>query len=252
MLITDEADRRVLSAAAAASSNMLDKERIMRNSVLSLMVFIALFTGGHFLIVAQAQSIPQVAVDQTSNAASSNQQVAKEAALKSAEMTTSYATNPQWQPPSDWALYGVPIIVLFGSLITILAIRKALPANWSLSDALSEDVQMPVFKTVTTKSESGKPDVTTKEPVYDKDQKPILAPEMRASSSRLIALMGMIVILFMFIGFGAFALYGFGKNGSMPQGIDRVVSFLVAGMTLFAPYVVNKFASLLQGLTSGK
>ncbi|MFH1167282.1 MAG: hypothetical protein V1852_24970 [Pseudomonadota bacterium] len=64
--------------------------------------------------------------------------------------------------------------------------------------------------------------------------------------------MGMIVILFMFIGFGIFALYGFGKTGSMPQGIDRVVSFLMAGMTLFAPYIVNKFASLFQGLIGGK
>lgn len=64
--------------------------------------------------------------------------------------------------------------------------------------------------------------------------------------------MRMIVILFMFIGFGSFALYGFGKTGSMPQGIDRVVNFLMAGMTLFAPYIVNKFASLFQDLTDGK
>lgn len=34
----------------------------------------------------------------------------------------------------------------------------------------------------------------------------------------------------------------------MPDDIDRIVDFLVAGMTLFAPYVVNKFSSLFEGL----
>lgn len=157
-----------------------------------------------------------------------------------------------WEPPSDAMLYGVPVFVFFGTLITILAIRKSLPADWSLADALSEDVPMPVRKEITTKGQNGAPDILVVEPLYDKDGKPVLAPEMHASSSRLIALMGMIVILLMFVGFGVFALYGFGRNGAMPDGIGGVVQFLVAGMTLFAPYLVNKFSALFQGLTSNK
>ena len=109
-----------------------------------------------------------------------------------------------------------------------------------------------MIKEVTTKGLDGATDVVTKEPVYDKEGKPVLAPVLKASSSRVIALMGMLAILFMFIGFGTFALYGFGKVGARPESIDKVVNFLVAGMTLFAPYVVNKFASLFQGLTGGK
>lgn len=157
-----------------------------------------------------------------------------------------------WEPPGDVMLYGVPVIVFFGTLFTILAVRKSLPANWSLADALAEDVPMPVRKETTTKGQNGAGDIVVDEPLYDKDGKPVLAPEMHASSSRLIALMGMIVILLMFVGFGVFALYGFGRNGAMPDGIGGVVQYLVAGMTLFAPYVVNKFSALFQGLTGSK
>lgn len=161
-------------------------------------------------------------------------------------------SKPTWEPPAGVMLYGVPVIVFFGTLFTILAVRKSLPANWSLADALSEDVPMPVRKVTTTKGQNSAGDIVVNEPLYDKDGKPILAPEMHASSSRLIALMGMIVILLMFVGFGVFALYGFGRNGAMPDGVGGVVQFLVAGMTLFAPYVVNKFSALFQGLTSTK
>lgn len=75
----------------------------MRNLVLPLTVFIALFTGGPSLTVSQAQQTPQVAVEQAPAAASSAQQPATEPA-KSAETAASAAINPQWQPPSDWAL----------------------------------------------------------------------------------------------------------------------------------------------------
>lgn len=64
--------------------------------------------------------------------------------------------------------------------------------------------------------------------------------------------MGMIVILLMFLGFGAFALYSFAKTGNMPDSIDKVVNFLVAGLTLFAPYVVNKFSKVFESLSPKK
>ncbi len=94
--------------------------------------------------------------------------------------------------------------------------------------------------------------VKTRAAKFDKEDKAVLIPEMRASASRVIAMMGMIALLFLFIGFGTFALFSFGSNGSLPAGIDGVVSFLLAGMTLFAPYAVNKFATVFQGLTGSK
>ncbi|CAM3253226.1 hypothetical protein SB6411_02331 [Klebsiella spallanzanii] len=148
--------------------------------------------------------------------------------------------------------YIVPIIVVFGSLIAILLIRNSLPKEWSLADALSEDVDLPFTEEV--KEIKDGVETVTNRPVRDAEGKPILIPVMKASSSRLIALMGMIVILFMFIGFGTLILFDFGKNGeiSNPSSVSEIIKFLAAGMTLFAPYVVNKFTSLFQGLITNK
>ena len=149
-------------------------------------------------------------------------------------------------------IYILLFIVIFGALISILVIRNSLPKEWSLADALSEDVDLPVINEVTVTA--GGTTTVTKSPLYDAAGKPVLAPVMKASSSRLIALMGTIVILFMFIGFGVLILLDFGKNGkiSTPGSVSEIIKFLIAGMTLFAPYVVNKFASLFQSLTTNK
>ncbi len=82
----------------------------------------------------------------------------------------------------------------------------------------------------------------------DKSDKPVKITELQPSSSRMVALMGMIVILLMFLAFGSFSLFIFAKTGEMPTSINDVVKFLVAGLTLFAPYAVNKFSKLFEGL----
>lgn len=152
----------------------------------------------------------------------------------------------------SFLVYLVFFIVIFGTLLSILVIRKSLPKEWSLADALSEDVELSA--TTEVKESKNGVDTVTKTPLYDGDGKPFLVTEMKASSSRLIALIGMLVILFMYIGFGSLLLLDFGKNNkiSNPDALSEIIKFLVAGMTLFAPYLVNKFASLFQGLTSNK
>jgi hypothetical protein len=75
---------------------------------------------------------------------------------------------------------------------------------------------------------------------------------MRASSSRLVAFMGMLAILLLCIGFRIVTLYQFAMTGRLGSSIDRVVPFLVAGITLFAPYAVNKFSTLFADITRPK
>lgn len=143
--------------------------------------------------------------------------------------------------PDSWFIYLVVFIVLFGALIAIFLIRASVEqTNWSLAEAVSEETQVSILENRGTPQET---------PKLGADGKPIMATEMRASSSRLIALMGMMAILLMFLGFGSFALYYFGASGNMPPGTTEAVQLLAAGMTLFAPYVVNKFASLFEGLS---
>lgn len=159
------------------------------------------------------------------------------------------APPPPWVPPATWLLYFIPLLALFGAVVAICVIRAALKQStgWSLADALSEQVDLPVYTEVTDAAGN-----TTRSLQLGPDGKPLLAAQMRASSSRVIALMGMVAILFLFIGFGALALFALGSTGQVPDSLERVVNFLVSGMTLFAPYVVNKFASLFQGLPRGK
>ena len=146
----------------------------------------------------------------------------------------------------------VLFIVICGTLVSILVIRRSLPETWSLADALSEDVELSAVTEV--KETKDGIDTVTKTPLYDPAGKPVLETVMKASSSRLIALTGMLVILFMFIGFGSLILLDYGMTGkiSSPESVGEIIKFLSAGMTLFAPYLVNKFSSLFQSLSSNK
>ncbi len=144
--------------------------------------------------------------------------------------TTPCATAMPCKPvsPCIWFVYGIIATVFIASLLAMALIRKALEGTkFSLSDALSEEV------TITDPSDpTGK---TTK-------------TELVGSTSRVIALMGSIVIMMMFVGFGAFVLYYYGTVQAVPAATKDVISFLVAGLTMFAPYTVNQFSSIFANL----
>ena len=74
--------------------------------------------------------------------------------------------------------------------------------------------------------------------------KPTAVTLMEASSSRLIALAGMVAILLIYVGFGIFSLYTYGLTCQMPASAVAVSTFLYSGLTLFAPYVANKISGI--------
>lgn len=145
-----------------------------------------------------------------------------------------------WVRPDPWFVYGIILLVLVGSLIAMLMIRSAIVTSgrWSIADALAEETEVTAMKP----DANGRP---TAVPQLDAAGKPLTITDMRASISRLIALMGMMAILMIFLGFGAFALYGFAMTGTIPD-MSGVINFLMAGLTLFAPYLVNKFSSIFE------
>jgi hypothetical protein len=131
-------------------------------------------------------------------------------------------------------VYIIVTFVVVGSLMSILGIKAALEkTDWSLANAVSEEVE------ITAKDENGKI-------MLDPAGIPLMETKLSASTSRLVALMGTIVLLFMFVGFGAFAMFEFGMSGQLPDSISQVVEFMLAGLTLFAPYAVNKVSSLFS------
>ena len=148
-----------------------------------------------------------------------------------------------WSSVESWLIYVVIILILLGGLVSLCHIISALSkSKWSLADALSEEASI-----VSLEADSS----GGFKPRLGIDGKPIMVTELRASSSRMIALVGMILILLMFLGFGVFSMYSFAKTGVMPNP-EYIVNFLAAGMTLFAPYLVNQFSALFEKLTSKK
>ena len=140
--------------------------------------------------------------------------------------------QPNWPTPDNWLVYVVILVLLLGIAIALSMIALALSrsgSTWSLAQALSEEADLTVLDTAGLPvSTNG---ITTK-------------TVMVGSTSRLTALMGMLIIMTLFLGFGVFMLWGFAKSGRVPEATTEVVKFLLGGMTLFAPYVVNKFASV--------
>lgn len=161
-------------------------------------------------------------------------------------MTSVAAADPVPAPPAAAHpdlifVYAVIAIVILGTFFGVAATKAALAGSrWSLADALSEEVDI-------TFEQADADGVKT--PKFDDSGKPIMVTELRASSSRVIAFMGLIVIMMMFLGFGVFILYSFATGGGMPAGLDQVYKFLFAGLTMFAPYLVNKFASVFDWMT---
>ncbi len=156
-------------------------------------------------------------------------------------MTSTVAT---WVASDRWFIYAIVGIVLVASVLSMLMIRAALTVSaWSFSDALSEPTEI----TATEPDAAGVPRIK-----LDAAGNPMMVTQMRASTSRMLALMGAIVILLMFLGFGAVALFSFASTGELPPSMERVVNFLLAGMTLFAPYAVNKFAKVFESLAPKK
>ena len=109
-------------------------------------------------------------------------------------------------PVSDWVTFPVIALVVLGLIWTLVTVRNALGApnsGWSLKDALSEEAD------VTQTAADGSPVMAGGAPVK--------ITRLAASSSRLIAFIGMLAILFLYLGFGIFILWGF-SHAKIPTG----------------------------------
>ena len=108
------------------------------------------------------------------------------------------------------------LLIFLVLLITVTLIIYMATGNWSLGDALSEEA---AFQ---PKDITGRGNLI-----------------MVASSSRLIALLGLFGILTIVLGVGYSIIWNLFVNGSVPS-LASVRSFLFGAATLFAPYLANQ------------
>jgi len=132
------------------------------------------------------------------------------------------AWGQQAEPPCKteccgpfWTVFWVVTILLFLFLVvTFLGLLRS--KDWSLADAVSE--------------EAG-----NQPAMLPAGQKPIMV----ASSSRLVALLGLLGILTMFIGTGYHLLWSLFCGKTLPP-LWEVMRFFYGGAAMFAPYLINQ------------
>jgi hypothetical protein len=137
-------------------------------------------------------------------------------------------------PLSDWATYLILAFAAFGVIIGIMSVRAALSnSSWSLNDALSEEAELDLLDS------NGRP-------ILDASGKPLKSVRLVASSSRLIALLGLIGILSFFLANGLILLWQSAHGVKIDDQWQGFANYLLYGIVMFAPYVVNKFASIFE------
>ena len=141
----------------------------------------------------------------------------------------------------------ISIGLLASILVTLAMIYGRLQrTGWSLANAVSEPTRLsiPLEEQWAQSQGDNQAGIRANNPKGP----PTAVTLMEASTSRLIALAGMVAILLIYVGFGIFSLYTFGLTCQMPASTVAVSTFLYSGLTLFAPYVANKVSGLLQPL----
>lgn len=109
-------------------------------------------------------------------------------------------------------------IVAFAMLFVALGLLRS--RDWFLGDAVSEEA-------------GNQPDP------LPAGQKPLMV----ASSSRLIALLGLLNILGVFLGFGYYFLYAAFAGTVNLSDMKSVIYYLFSGSVMFAPYLANQLSA---------
>lgn len=127
--------------------------------------------------------------------------------------------NPLPKPLTISILIGITLVLVFGLATVLRALRRC---GWNLCDALSEEAELP----------DGTPPPAAGAP-----------PPLVPSSSRVIALIGTIVLSTFFVGIGYWVIWQL-CNGQPITEAQDVWSFFATGSTLFLPYGINKLSSI--------
>lgn len=121
----------------------------------------------------------------------------------------------------EWAAIALVLLTLTILLVTMRRISHSLK-DWSLGSALSEEVTYKTSDGTTTREET----------------------KLEPSVSRYVALYGLVGILVLFIAFGLMLLWAAAEGVDIQAKAEQFSQYLMYGVVMFAPYAVNKFASL--------
>lgn len=138
--------------------------------------------------------------------------------------------------------FSVGIVIgsfLFGVVLTLKRLKA--DDSWTLPQALSEK------HAAATPTPALAPVISSDPKEKSDDPKPPAIPSISpdtsiGSSSRLIAFLGMIAMLSMFMGIGLYLLWALfnGKGDDAKKAMDAASTYLLYGSALYAPYAFNQ------------
>jgi hypothetical protein len=149
-------------------------------------------------------------------------------------------------------VYGLTLIVTLGAFVAIYLVNRRLTKEgWSLANALSEPTRLTIPAEMRWTESGGDRmalglGAAASKVIRGADGTPVAMTILEASSSRMIATLGGVAILMLYMGFGSFALYSFGLTCQLPASMPAVSTFLLSGLSLFAPYLANKISTAIQ------
>jgi hypothetical protein len=138
-------------------------------------------------------------------------------------LTCAFALADAGNPPAATqapAIFWITLVIVTAFIaLLMLSLIKGLMGSqeWTFADALSEE--------------------SDPQPSPPPAGKPVMV----ASSSRLIAFLGLIVILALFLGVGYYLLWCLFTQRELKE-LDYTIKYFYSGLVLFAPYIVNKFS----------
>lgn len=149
-------------------------------------------------------------------------------------------------------VYAITLLVALGTFLGLYLVKRRLTKEgWSLANALSEPTRL-IIPAELRWTDSGGDDsamasqTSARKVIRRADGTPVALTLLEASSSRMIATLGGLAILMLYMGFGTFALYSFGLTCQLPASMPAVTTFLLSGLSLFAPYAANKISTAIQ------
>lgn len=133
-------------------------------------------------------------------------------------------------------------------LVSLGWVKKSLNSGgWSLVHALSEEVDSPKCSQPAPTAPA-----VGAAPVPAVPTGGFIAPDGTAlvgSTSRLIAFMGMLVIMAFVIGVGLWLLWSLFSTNTVPSNLDKLTNFFYGSAMLFAPYAANQIKAALSAIT---
>lgn len=132
---------------------------------------------------------------------------------------------PEWLV---WAVLGLVATFVFVSLAWV---RRALASSgWRLDDMLAEEL---------VEMKDGKASTFA-------DPKRGGAPQLVASSSRFVMLVGMLIMSAVFLGAGFFMVWALFVDPCRLTQFEGLGTYFLSGSALFAPYAVNKLVEVFK------